>query len=1081
MANNGDLYLSGSAIFTDYFEYSSYLDLPATATLPSWWTVSVGDFTTVSHQWLEVLEPGEMVYSGESLLDLSVLQTGNANFAFIITFMTVRDLKLELRLRRSDAQNFIALEVDYENQTLKLKKTVAGVETVLDVQDFVWDSDTSAYGIELWVYNDRIEGRVNHMPFVSAYSDFNQTIPGFSLYVPEFWSTDKPRFYKLWIYDVDAYPEPTLEDSNDIMVLARKEYKAACEYPCEYTWDTFKTARSIHERARDYGRSDLEWSNLGYPIREPDYELWNQRSGKEVETPSSLTISPSEACSAGGVSITLDALGGFGETVRWYLNDCETGSLLGEGKHLVVEAPSSPIGLNTIYGRWESHCGIQSDCLSVEFTIHQSPFDIDNINYYPDCYELVPSSLITLTAVGGSGDTLTWYENTCSGVPIATGNDITVSPTTTTTYWAQWKTNYCGDSDCQSVTINVIVPPTFYVMPESTGIGAEPPGDNFYHVGGLSDDGKYVMLTMIKSGFPPPITEKDQSIVVEVATLTEYNIIYREEELHFPAYGRGCASVGGVFAAAGAGYGGSIHNRGCASNVGSTHYGNLLALIPTAGGAITNCEVSKMNSLSLYMEGPSTGNGWVVGNRTYFSVDEFGQPNDHRDHGCAWQYTNGVVEGDGLTAKFDAAFVGETKLLGVSSLGVAAGYDRNNVGDYNRPFWANVTDGSFSFVKDEFGNPTTLASHACRYIPSFSTSTIGQAIGVSANSQYICGYFKIEDSSNEIHGFRYDVNSAYPTVEAVELFPIGGYVPTLYQQSAAYDVASNGTAVGYSWRSDTSRYTATVWRGNNIVGESLEEILSHLGVNISTYGFEYLERIISITYDAKTIAGRGHLLADPDPTVFRVFVITFDQPLSSSYPNMCIAPDYLEADHEEYCEAEYALLNLSAVGGQGDSYSSSVKWYTGSCEGDLIGSGTSITVEAPLENATYYARWEGCSVSACSQLDITVHQVPLPPDSASADPTYICSNYIGNLQLSASGGTGDVFRWYSGSCGGSLVGEGQILTITPPVATTTYFGRWESLYGCGNSNCVSVSVPYYVAPTDPISAQCDKDDVCPGA
>src|SRR5262249_29588222 len=56
------------------------------------------------------------------------------------------------------------------------------------------------------------------------------------------------------------------------------------------------------------------------------------------------------------------------------------------------------------------------------------------------------------------------------------------------------------------------------------------------------------------------------------------------------------------------------------------------------------------------------------------------------------------------------------------------------------------------------------------------------------------------------------------------------------------------------------------------------------------------------------------------------------------------------------------------------------------------------------------------------------------------------------------GGTGETIHWYSGSCGGTPVGTGNGLSVTPTV-TTTYFGRYEDPAPCSfNSLCASVTV-----------------------
>lgn len=70
------------------------------------------------------------------------------------------------------------------------------------------------------------------------------------------------------------------------------------------------------------------------------------------------------------------------------------------------------------------------------------------------------TGLIQLTAVGGSGTGLNWYENACGGVIIGTGTTLTLTaPAATTTYYAAW-TDACGTSDCASVTVTVTEPPT---------------------------------------------------------------------------------------------------------------------------------------------------------------------------------------------------------------------------------------------------------------------------------------------------------------------------------------------------------------------------------------------------------------------------------------------------------------------------------------------------------------------------------------------------------------------------------------------------------------------------------------------
>jgi hypothetical protein len=72
--------------------------------------------------------------------------------------------------------------------------------------------------------------------------------------------------------------------------------------------------------------------------------------------------------------------------------------------------------------------------------------------------------MITLTAAGWTGDGVNWFINACElGVPLGSGNPLTIpAPTATTTYCAQSFTE-CGTSACVCVTVNVDPVTTFQV------------------------------------------------------------------------------------------------------------------------------------------------------------------------------------------------------------------------------------------------------------------------------------------------------------------------------------------------------------------------------------------------------------------------------------------------------------------------------------------------------------------------------------------------------------------------------------------------------------------------------------------
>ncbi len=89
---------------------------------------------------------------------------------------------------------------------------------------------------------------------------------------------------------------------------------------------------------------------------------------------------------------------------------------------------------------------------------------------------------------------------------------------------------------------------------------------------------------------------------------------------------------------------------------------------------------------------------------------------------------------------------------------------------------------------------------------------------------------------------------------------------------------------------------------------------------------------------------------------------------------------------------------------------------------------------------------------------------PIAPTSAISDRDNFCADDAGNIVLTASGGAGTNLEWFTGSCGGSLIGTGNNFSVPSPVVTTIYYVRWAST-GCTPSACVSVTVTVSDPPT----------------
>jgi hypothetical protein len=147
---------------------------------------------------------------------------------------------------------------------------------------------------------------------------------------------------------------------------------------------------------------------------------------------------------------------------------------------------------------------------------------------------------------------------------------------------------------------------------------------------------------------------------------------------------------------------------------------------------------------------------------------------------------------------------------------------------------------------------------------------------------------------------------------------------------------------------------------------------------------------------------------------------------------------------------------LTANGGK-LGLGASWKWYSGSCTGTLVGSGTSVTV-SPTSSTTYYLRAEGtCNNSICKNITITVLDTSTPAVRISGS-SEICKSQ--NSTLSVSGGTlGNMatWKWYENSCGGTSIATGNSVVVSPPNSGTyLYYLRAEGF--CNNTSCKSFAL-----------------------
>lgn len=182
---------------------------------------------------------------------------------------------------------------------------------------------------------------------------------------------------------------------------------------------------------------------------------------------------------------------------------------------------------------------------------------------------------------------------------------------------------------------------------------------------------------------------------------------------------------------------------------------------------------------------------------------------------------------------------------------------------------------------------------------------------------------------------------------------------------------------------------------------------------------------------------------------------------------------------------QYFLVSTSFSSGSTDSYSwtftgpvgatistslgSSIQWYTAPTGGTSISSAATFNpvgvVGSGLANTntpgtyTYYAACSNAP-SCRTAANFVISPNSVAPTSINGTGA-ICQGQSANLSI--TGGTlanGATWTWYSGSCGGTVVGTGPSITVTP-TSNTTYFVGATAGTSCPASPCISgiVTIP----------------------
>lgn len=165
--------------------------------------------------------------------------------------------------------------------------------------------------------------------------------------------------------------------------------------------------------------------------------------------------------------------------------------------------------------------------------------------------------------------------------------------------------------------------------------------------------------------------------------------------------------------------------------------------------------------------------------------------------------------------------------------------------------------------------------------------------------------------------------------------------------------------------------------------------------------------------------------------------------------------DSLVSDVYNVCYDYPTYIEFTVHGGIGDS----IRWYTGSCEGQeyAITADTTLSIEVPAGTTTFYARWENtCGESACDSIIITVSEEPEAIDYLEFEDNGICYNEYDSLRLTAYGGSGDSIYWYRGidTEPFKMTVDTFIYETEIPTNDNVYRAQWINV--CGSSSLTQV-------------------------
>ncbi|MGS2725039.1 HYR domain-containing protein [Psychroserpens sp. BH13MA-6] len=299
--------------------------------------------------------------------------------------------------------------------------------------------------------------------------DSSATEPGFSI--------------SGFLWDTSGVLFPAAPNVNSVMTIQKNQFcfdatsfKVACfagggcAFPSNGTWrvwsnrgdETTFVIGSNPNQIVSLGWSDVQWVKI--QLQDPGTAGTNQTFDFDdfvysvpVKTPAAIpTISASANPSCPNADVVLNISGNLNDATSWYVynTNCGTGFLSSTTGSTITVSPN----VTTTYyikGVDEKGCVIDGDCGSI--TINMKTPSTSLANVVTSANNICPNETVTLTASGGvngDGASIVWYSGpNGTGSNIGVGTSISVTPSTTTTYYVR-REGDCNTTSDRSITIN---------------------------------------------------------------------------------------------------------------------------------------------------------------------------------------------------------------------------------------------------------------------------------------------------------------------------------------------------------------------------------------------------------------------------------------------------------------------------------------------------------------------------------------------------------------------------------------------------------------------------------------------------